>query len=152
MLPLLTYPLALAALAAVPALVAIYLLRNRFRRQPVSSLMLWRDAREAREGGTKIRRLYTPLAFFLELAALVLLALAATDPQVRMSQGTRPLVVVLDDSFSMTAGGDDSPRHRALEALRKELRRNPPYSIRFVLAGDRPQVLGEAVRSAREAL
>ncbi len=152
MLPLLTYPLALAGLAAVPVLVAIYLLRNRFRRQPVSSLMLWRDAREAREGGTKIRRLYTPLAFLLELAALVLLALAATDPQVRLSQGTRPLVVVLDDSFSMTAGGDDSPRRRALEALRRELQRNPPYSTRFVLAGDRPQVLGEAVRSAREAL
>jgi hypothetical protein len=152
MLPLLTYPLALIGLAAIPALVAIYLLRNRFRRQPVSSLMLWRDAREAREGGTKIRRLYLPLVFFLELIVLVLLALAATDPQVRLSQGARPLVVVLDDSFSMTAGGDDSPRNRALESLRKELNRNPPYSTRFVLAGDRPQVLGEAVRSARAAM
>jgi hypothetical protein len=152
MLPLITYPLALAGLAAVPALVAIYLLRNRFRRQPVSSLMLWRDAREAREGGTKVRRLHLPLVFFLELIALVLLALAATSPQVRMSQGTRPLVVVLDDSFSMTAGGADSPRNRALDALRRELRRNPPYSIRFILAGDRPQVLGEAVRTSNEAM
>src|SRR5438270_1262579 len=119
MLPLITYPLALIGLAAVPALVAIYLLRNRFRRRPVSSLMLWREAREAREGGTRVRRLFLPLVFFLELVALALLALAAADPQVRMTQGTRPLVVVLDDSFSMTAGGDDSPRNRALEALRK---------------------------------
>ena len=152
MLPLITYPLALVGLAAVPALVAIYLLRNRFRLRAVSSLMLWRDAREAREGGTRIRRLHLPLVFFLELLALVLLALAAADPQLRLSQGTRPLVVVLDDSFSMTAGGDDSPRNRALEALRRELRHNPPYSIRFVLAGDRPQVLGEAARTAAEAL
>jgi hypothetical protein len=152
MVPLLTYPLALIGLAAVPVLVAIYLLRNRFRRRPVSSLMLWREAREAREGGTRLRRLYLPLVFFLELVALVLLALAATDPQVRMTQGARPLVVVLDDSFSMTAGGDDSPRNRALEALRRELRRNPPYSVRFILAGDQPQVLGEAVRSRSEAL
>src|SRR5947207_8829176 len=100
-LPLFLYPVALFGLLAVPVLVAIYLLRNRFRRQPVSSLMLWLDAREARQGGTRLRRLQTPLLFLLELAVLVLLALAATDPQVRASEGTRPLIVVLDDSYSM---------------------------------------------------
>src|SRR5256885_15778308 len=115
MLPLLLNPLtaAIAAGTVVVAITAIYLLRNRFRRRAVSSLMLWRDAREAREGGTKVRRLHTPLLFFLELAALALLCIAAADPHVRTRQGARPLVVVLDDSFSMTAGGDDSPRPRA---------------------------------------
>jgi hypothetical protein len=152
MLPLLTYPLALAGLAAVPVLVAIYLLRNRFRRQPVSSLMLWEDPREARAGGTRIRRLQTPLLFLLELAAIVLLVLAATEPQVRARQGARPLVVVLDDSFSMLAGGADSPRALAVEALRPELRRLAPYSIRFILAGERPQALSEPVHTAAEAL
>src|SRR3954449_9928423 len=141
MFPLLLNPLTAAVIGATAAaaLTAVYLLRNRFRRRAVSSLMLWRDAREAREGGTKVRRLHTPLLFFLELAALALLCLAAADPHVRTSQGARPLVVVLDDSFSMTAGGDDSPRPRALDALAKGLGSNPPYSIRFVLAGDRPQ-------------
>src|SRR5262245_20727737 len=109
MLPLLTNPLTALIVggAAASALVAIYFLRNRFRRRTVSSLMLWREAREAREGGTKVRRLHTPLLFFVEILAIVLLSLAAADPQVRMSQSTRPLVVVLDDSFSMNAGGDD---------------------------------------------
>src|SRR4051812_19591336 len=107
MFPLLTYPLALAGLAVgVPALLAIYWLRNRFRRRVVSSLMLWADAREARAGGTRLHRLQTPLLFLLELAAVGLLVLAAADPQVRTRQGARPLVVVLDDSFSMLAGGD----------------------------------------------
>jgi hypothetical protein len=152
MLPFLTHPLALAALAVgVPALVAIYWLRNRFRRRVVSSLMLWVDAREARAGGTRLHRLQTPLLFLLELAAILLLVFAAADPQVRATQGTRPLVVVLDDSFSMRAGGEDSPRGRALVALREELRARPPYSIRFVLAGERPQVLGEPVKTLREA-
>jgi hypothetical protein len=152
--PLLLNPLTAAAAAATvtAALTAIYLLRNRFRRRPVSSLMLWRDAREAREGGLKIRRLHVPLLFFVELLALALLCLAAAEPHVRMSQGARPLVVVLDDSFSMNAGGDDCPRRRALDALDKELRDNPPYSIRFVLAGDRPMLLGDAVRSRGEAM
>jgi hypothetical protein len=51
MIPLLTYPLALIALAAVPALAAIYILRNRFRRRQVSSLLLWRFQVQAKSGG-----------------------------------------------------------------------------------------------------
>ncbi len=152
MLPLFLYPLAFFGLLAVPALVAIYLLRNRFRRHVVSSLMLWIDTREAREGGRKLRHLHTPLLFLLELLAILLLVGAAADPQVRLSTGTRPLVVVLDDSFSMLAGGDRSPRRLGQKAIEDELRRQNPYSIRFVLAGDRPQVLGEPARSVREAL
>ncbi|MFO0846179.1 MAG: VWA domain-containing protein [Gemmataceae bacterium] len=136
----------------MPALIAIYLLRNRFQRQIVSSLMLWLDTREAREGGRKLRRIQTPLFFLLELLAIVLLVFAAGDPQVRLTTGTRPLVVVLDDSFSMLAGGEASPRAKAAKALGEELRRQNPYSIRFVLAGDRPSVLGEPARSPGEAM
>jgi hypothetical protein len=153
MLPFFTHPLALAGLAAaVPALVAIYWLRRRFRRHPVSSLMLWLDPKAPREGGSRIDRLQLPLLFFLELAALVLLLLAAADPQVQSAQRSRPLVVVLDDSFSMRAGGADSPRSRASRALEDELHRSPRYSVRFVLAGERPQILGEPVRTVGEAL
>src|SRR5687767_4447502 len=113
MLPLFATPWAFAALAAVPALAAIYWLRNRYRRVPVSSLMFWAEQRQAREGGLRVQRLQAPLLFFLELAAILLLILAAAGPSLPSAQGTRSLVVVLDDSFSMQAGGADSPRSRA---------------------------------------
>jgi hypothetical protein len=151
MLPLLTHPWALWGLLAVPALVAIYLFRNRFRRHPVSSLMLWADTSESRTGGTRLDRMQAPLLLLLEVIAAVLLTLTAADPQVRTAQGARPLVVVLDDSFSMRAGGHDSARDRAAQAIEEELRRSLPYSTRFVLAGERPQVLGEPVHTAAEA-
>ncbi|MGL4551362.1 MAG: BatA domain-containing protein, partial [Gemmataceae bacterium] len=151
MLPLFLYPLAFAGLVAVPALVGIYLFRNRFKRHPVSSLMLWIDARESREGGARLRTLQTPLLFLIELLVILALILGAADPHLRVSATARPVVVVLDDSFSMQAGGDDSPRARAEAALRKEFAERPPFSIRFVLAGERPQVLGDAARTPREA-
>ena len=103
MLPFLTYPLALIALATVPALAAIYILRNRFRRRPVSSLVLWRFHVQSKSGGAKIHRLQLPLLFFLELLALVLLVTAAGGPHWKLPQSARPLIVVLDDSFSMGA-------------------------------------------------
>jgi hypothetical protein len=146
-----TFPLAFWGLLAIPALVAIYVLRNRFRRQPVSSLLLWLLAPESRAGGTRIRRLQTPLFFFLELLALLLLVLAAANPHLPLAEGNRPLLVVLDDSFSMQAGGDESPRQRGLTAVMDLLGKRDFSSVRFLLAGDRPQVLGPSVTTAVEA-
>jgi hypothetical protein len=81
MIPFLTYPLALIALATLPALAAIYILRNRFRRRQVSSLLLWRFHVQSKSGGAKVHRLQLPLLFFLELLTLLLLVVAATGPQ-----------------------------------------------------------------------
>src|SRR5947208_552020 len=152
MLPIFTSPLALYGLLALPALAVIYLLRNRYRRQVVSSLLLWLDPHQPREGGPRLDRLQTLLLFLLELLLLSLLALAAAGPFLPAPQAQRPLVVVLDDSYSMLAGEPDSPRASALAALDQELRRSGRPSIRFVLAGDRPVLLGPPVRSTREAL
>jgi hypothetical protein len=144
-------PLALLGLSALPALVAIYYLHTRSRRYPVSSLLLWADARVAPMGGRTLERLRLPLAFWLELVLLALLVLAAAGTALPAGAGAHPLVVVLDDSFSMRAGEPDSARKRAGEALIEELRRTPRRSVRFVLAGDRPQVLGELVTHTGEA-
>jgi hypothetical protein len=150
MLPLFTTPLALLGLLSLPALTAIYLLHNRSRPRPVSSLLLWVDARQTPEGGRRVERLRTPLLFWLELAALLLLVLAAAGPHMPAAPGARPLVIVLDDSFSMLAAAPDSPRKRAADALLADLRRTPRGSVRLVLAGERPQVLGDGARRAAE--
>ncbi|MGE3806606.1 MAG: BatA and WFA domain-containing protein [Gemmataceae bacterium] len=150
-MPVFVQPLAFLGLLSIPALVGIYWLRHRYRRHVVSSLMLWLDQQTLRSGGARLDRLQTPLLFFLELAALALLTLAATAPHWHAQQEARPLVVVLDDSFSMQAGEPDSPRQRALAALEKELDARPRRAIHFVLAGARPQLLGDPARSFREA-
>ncbi|HEX4350223.1 MAG TPA: BatA and WFA domain-containing protein [Verrucomicrobiae bacterium] len=151
MIPFLTYPLALMALATVPALAAIYILRNRFRRRQVSSLVLWRFNVQSKSGGAKIHRLQLPLLFFLELLALTLLVVAATGPEWKLPQSARPLIVVLDDSFSMRAvDGSVSAQTRARDFLQKLFGRQPPPSTRLILAGAQPRSLGSTVKSWRE--
>jgi len=161
-MPFLTYPLALLAAAALPALAAIYILRNRYRRREVSSLMLWEFAVLSREGGAKVNKLQLPLVFFLELLALALLVTAATGPRWQLPAHARPLVVILDDSASMLASESSagslpasSPRAKAAAALDDLLKSRKFLSIRLVLAGPKPRVLGSAVTTApevREAL
>ncbi len=150
MIPLFSTPLAFIGLVSLPALAAIYYLHTRSRLHPVSSLLLWTDARVAPDGGRRVDRLRLPLVFWLELLVLLLLVLAATGVHLPAPSGARPIVVVLDDSFSMQAGAPDSTRKRAADALLDDLRRRPRRSVRFVLAGDRPQVLGEAVTHTSE--
>lgn len=159
MIPTFTLPLGFLSLLAILGLVAIYLLRTRSRRYPVSSLMLWVNQQQARQGGLRLERLQTPLLFFLELLAVILLALAVAAPIIRTKQGAISLMVVLDDSFSMLAGVDETPRSRAIVALEEQLApqgfnplANRRYAVRYVLAGTEPQVLNEPAQNADEAI
>ncbi len=143
MMPFLTYPLALIGAVALPALAAIYLMHNRFRVRPVSSLFLWEAVTRSREGGVRIRRVRAPWLFFLELMVLALLVLAAVDPRWLARKRRNPLVVILDNSVSMNAhDGTSTSRERALAALADELRSLRPSSVRLIRAGLRPEVLG----------
>ena len=149
---LLTSPISLIALAAIPVLVGIYLFRTRSRRYVVSSLFLWIDQKQSRQGGRQINKLQTPLLFFLELAALALLALAAAGPNMRGENVTHPTVIVLDCSYSMTAGFDgDTPQKRALDDLAKFLRSEQPYPMQFVLAGSEINTISGHATNVAEA-
>jgi hypothetical protein len=156
-MPVFTFSFAFIALLAAPALVAIYWFRNQSRDQRVSSLLLWLDERQVWEGGRIIHRLQTPLLFFLELLAILSLVTAAAGPMLRAGESGRPLMVVLDDSFSMLAGaskGDTSgsARDRAIRAIESELKSDRYEPVYFVLAGESPQLLGEAANNIDQAV
>jgi len=152
MIPFLTYPLALLALATLPTLTAIYLLRNRFKRRQVSSLLLWHFNVPSKSGGAKVHRLQLPLIFFFELLALALLVIAAAGPHWKLPQSARPLIVVLDDSFSLRATRDQvSAQARAQAFLEKLYRHQPPPTTQLILAGTEPRALGGTVKTWREA-
>ncbi len=145
---LFTSPLMLLGLGTLPLLAAVYWLRGRSRRAVVSNLAFWVDHRAPRHGGRILHRLQTPLTFFLELLAIAGLVTAAAGPALRQRDTLRPLVVVLDDSYSMLAHvreGSTSARSQAEAALATELRQND-YLVRFILAGVEPRLLGEPLR------
>ncbi len=129
------FPVAVVGVAALAALVAIYTFRARFRRRPVSSLMLWRQTARPRQGGAHRDRLRLPPLFYLELAVLAALVAAALGPHLRRP-GMGCLTVVLDTSASMTAsdGAGVSARERAARALRAELRGGRYGVVRLIAA------------------
>jgi hypothetical protein len=148
---LLANPLSLLGLAAIPVVVGIYLFRTRARRREVSSLFLWVDQQKARQGGRRLQKLQTPLLLLLELLAILLMILAAAGPRVRAPSEGEPVVVILDASYSMMAGAENSPRSRAMKKLTDFFNREAGYPVYFISAGDTPRLLGTRAKTPAEA-
>lgn len=152
MFSLFAYPLALAALATAPALVAVYYFKNRFRKKTVSSLMLWRFQTESAEGGRKVERAQFPWIFFLELLTLLTLAFAAAGPRWKTERTTRPLILILDNSLSMQAKPKTGPSilEQGREMALKLFTAQAPAPARLILAGANPESMGGFLRSTTE--
>ncbi len=152
------FPAGLFALLAVPAVFALHLFRSRHRRIPVSALFLWTDPESEATAGRRRMPLRRTPSLWLELLAALVAALfiAGFNPFDR-AEG-RHLVVVLDDSASMSArnSGGDGPelrvRERLAEAFHQYGRR---LRLTLVRSGPRPSLLcgpGALVAEAAEAL
>jgi hypothetical protein len=149
----LTWPWLLAGGAlAIPALVAIYKLRQRSRKRlDVSAMFLWEHVQQIQSSGQKVQQLRTSRLFWIELVVLCLLLLAASGPTLLLKRDRGPLVIVLDNSFSMLAGGRDSALSRARAFVDKTLRKGDYSFVRFVGAGAVPQVWGGLVDNPQQA-
>lgn len=142
--------MALLAGVALPGLVAVYLLHNRKKSRVVSSLMLFGVTEAPSFGGRRIEKSRLPWMLFLELLILAILVVAAAGPSLMATDVYRPLVVVLDDSYSMRAGQKESARQRALELVRGAIEENLGQPTRVILAGDKAVYAGENISRKEE--
>ena len=151
-------PLGLLALLGVPVVIALHLFRRRFQPREVSALFLWLDPDRSPAAGRKRDRLHASSSFWFEVLAALLLGLAFAQPKGCAPGEARHLVVVLDDSASMSATTTDGSTlaQRARDRVQALLRDLPNESrVTLLAAGARPETLaGPAAlpTEAREAL
>ena len=139
-----TTPFGLFALLAIPAIVAIHLFRRRFPPRPVAGLFLWQVVRQTPEGGGRISRLPMTASLILECLAALALALILAGARIRPASVSEHLVVLLDDSASMSAvnARGESARDRAVRRVLAEIERlGSSARVTLVLSGERPSVL-----------
>jgi hypothetical protein len=139
-----------AALLSIPLLVLIYFLHRKFKHIQISSLILWENQLKEVKSGAGIKRMPLPLKFFIELIMLILLTIAAAGPFMALNEQVPALTVILDDSFSMLAGGKASPREQAEETLLKMFSSSPVRPVQFILAGPSPRLLDSTVSGSGE--
>ena len=106
---------------AVP-IVALYILRLRRRREPVSTLMFWEELFRERQTTSLFQRLKHLLSLLLQLLFLALLVLAVARPQFAfLTKSARQLVLIIDRSASMNAVEGSEGRTRLESAKQSAL-------------------------------
>ncbi|HEY1380544.1 MAG TPA: BatA and WFA domain-containing protein [Gemmataceae bacterium] len=145
------------ALLAVPVIV-FYILKLRLRRVPVSTVIFWRQIFEEKKPRSIWQRLRHLISLFVQLALLLLLVGALTEPFLaREANEAKRVVLVIDNSASMNAT-DVAPSRldRAKDAaLREVARLRDRDEMAVVVAGTQPQVvcgLTGHQRTLREAV
>ena len=90
-----------ALLLAIP-IVAVYLMRNRPSTRSVSTLLFWEQVSDEPKAAALFKRLRHPGSLILQLALLLLLTLALSEPSLHGKQGrSQSQVLVIDNSASM---------------------------------------------------
>ncbi len=148
-------PLMLATAALGAAVIAVYIFHRRPREQEVSSLLLWQGIIRPGGAGRQREQFRAPWLLAIELLVILLLALAAASPLLTASASGRSLIVVLDNSFSMTAEDNGvSSRDRAEAQLLQILPQYNRQRTAFVLASDAPALISIQSRdqSGRSAI
>lgn len=137
-------PLGLFGLLTLPTILAIHLFHRRFPPLLVAGLHLWGEEVRVPTAGRKRERLPISRSLILELLAALLLTMVLAQPRVSDSGKVLHLIVVLDDSASMSAAGTDgtSSRDRAVTELARRMEAAPRGSrTTLILTGRRPVML-----------
>ena len=97
-------PTSLFLFALAIPIIALYILKLRRRREPVSTLMFWEQLFKERQTTSLFQRLKHLLSLLLQLLFLALLVLAIARPQFAfITKSARQLILIVDNSASMNA-------------------------------------------------
>lgn len=132
-------------IAALVALLALYLWYRRSRTLETSALFLWDKPETAPQTGSRFALQRLPWSFYVEALVLLLLTAAAAVPFLMEEDGYPPLAVIVDNSYSMQAAmpGEDSPRLLGEKYLDEYLKRFPARRVIRVSAGTSPRLVAD---------
>lgn len=142
----LEFPWALAALAALPVLTIIYLLRNRSQTRIVSALFLWSSPLQAANQGQQLQKLQSSWLLLLELLILSLLIFAAANVHILWKTWNRATVLILDDSWSMQACRQDALDKINQMILKKQI----GFPVQVIKVGLKAHLAGTSCRYQSE--
>ena len=134
------------AVPVVLVLLLLYLLHRRSKVRIVPAIFLWDRPQASPNSGTRIKFRFPPAIFYLELAALLLLAAALAAPFISTPETFPPLAVILDDSMSMQAKvpGGKSPLESGAEFIKREIRALPDRRVLWIVAGESPVLASDS--------
>lgn len=128
------YPWAFLLLIAIPILIIIYILKNKFKEETVSSSYIWNLSKQFLKKRNPINTFSKLLALILQCCAILFLTVSLASPVLSFPQGANNIVFVLDSSASMgmTKDGEQTKFNYAKSQI-KEIAGNATNGSTFSL-------------------
>lgn len=102
------YPWAFLLLIAIPILIIIYILKNKYKEETVSSSYIWNLSKQFLKKRNPINTFSKLLALILQCCAILFFTVSLAKPVLSFSQGANNIVFVLDSSASMAMSKDEN--------------------------------------------
>lgn len=142
------YPFALFALIAIPILIIIYIIRNRYKEETSPSTYLWELSEKFLKRRNPLRKMEHLLALIIQILTIAGLAFALAHPQFTLPGQADNIVFVLDASASMNMKDKEGmTRFDAAKAEILQVTKDAPLGCKFTLvtSGDEPKVIFQDV-------
>ena len=134
----------LLALLAVPVIIILYLLKQKHEEYITSSLRLWQTALQDVEANAPWQKLKRNILMFLQIAAIVLLALILSEPFLRGGgKSGGAAMIVIDCSLSMQSTDIQPSRFEAAkkDALKLVEASSPGTSFSLIASDSKPYIV-----------
>ena len=95
------FPLGLLGLIGIPIIIIIYIIKNRYTEQTVSSTYIWTLSERFLKNKRPISKLKGLISLLLQLAAVLFISIAVAHPVFKVKNAAKDYCFILDASGSM---------------------------------------------------
>ena len=104
------YPLGFLILLAIPVLIIIYILRNKYKESTVSSSYIWELSKKFLKRKNPLNSFSNLLTLILQCLVITFLAISLANPVFTFKDAAENYVFILDSSASMQMKGKEKSR------------------------------------------
>ena len=139
------YPLGFLALAAIPVLILIYIIKNRYTEQTVTSTYIWNLSEKFLKRRIPINRISGLLSLLIQILLVTLVAFIIARPVLTLPHAAKAYCFILDGSGSMNIVQDDKSRFDIGREKIKEIINDSMNGSTYTLiyAGDSTETIFE---------
>ena len=147
------YPLGLLGLIGVPILILIYIIKNRYTEQTVSSTYVWNLSEKFLKRRRPISRVAGIISLILQILMVVFLSFAISHPIITVPNSAVSYCFVLDGSGSMNFIQDGKTRFDIAKGKITDLIDDSTNGSEYTLiyAGNTTETLFEKITDKKEA-
>ena len=149
-----SYPIAFLILIFIPVLIILYILKNKFTEQTVSSTYLWTLSERFLKRRRPISRIYGILSLILQCLLVAVIALAVAHPQIKLPNQARDYCFIIDSSGSMQIKNGTETRYNLAKAEIKKIIDSSTLGSTYTLisCAEEPTVIYDTITSKESAI